>query len=76
MQGFSQCLSLSEPSVHPHQPRPSLAAPPDLDEDEVPGLPRPSHLVSVPGHGGVPGVDRVANLQPSDRLVPSSPLEH
>ena len=76
MQGFSQCLGLSEPRVHPHQPRPSLAAPPNLDEDEVSGLACPSHLVSVPGDGGIPGVNGVADLQSSDRLVSSSSLQH
>ena len=76
VQGFSQRLSLSESGVHPHQPRSSFTAPADLNEDEVSGFPRPAHLVSVPGHGGVLGVDRVADLQPSDGLVPSASLEH
>ena len=63
VQGFSQCLGIIlVASVHPDQPWSSLASPANLDEDQVPSLACPPHLVPVPcddGVGGVCGADDV-----------------
>ncbi len=54
MQCLPQCLRIILIScVHPHQPRPSDAASPNLDEHEVTCLSSPPHLVPIPSHHGV-----------------------
>ena len=64
MKCLSQCLGVILVSgVHPHQSRPSLASPANLDEDQVSRFAGPPHLVPIPRHHGVGGVCGADDVQ-------------